>query len=58
MEMTIREIDQKLAKIYDAKEIIHRMIPAGSFEGQEPLYQVLYVLNDYRDMILELKVHI
>lgn len=58
MEMTIREIEAQLCKIGNAEDIVHRHIPAGSFEGQEPLYDVLEVLGDYRDLILELKVHI
>lgn len=58
MEFTIRDISQKFVKIQNAEEIVRGNIPEGSFEGQEPLYDVLDILDDYRAMLYELKVHI
>lgn len=60
MKMTILEIMEKLTKIDDAINIVEGRMDqyAKQYPGQEPLTQVIELLNEYKQLILETKVDI
>lgn len=58
MKMPVIEVMEKLESISTAIRTVEKHISAGAFEGQEPLYDVIGLLDEYRNKILATKVEI
>lgn len=58
MNMTIKEIIDKLEDIDRAISTIEKTLPSDCFRGQEPLCDAIDLLNEYREKIMDSKVNI
>lgn len=58
--MTVKEINQKIRDIEDAKHLINnRITPYGhQYPAQEPLYDVVKLLTEYQKILGEAEVYI
>lgn len=56
--MKVRELVEKLTEISEAREIVMGRIDAygKEFSGQEPLYNVIKVLDDFREWVLSTEI--
>ena len=60
MKMTVQELLEKITKIDDSINIVEGRIDSygRQYPGQEPLYQVTELLEEYKQLLLEAKVDI
>lgn len=58
MKMTIGEVFDKVHAINEAINTVERQLPNDYFAGQEPLCDVIDLLQEYREKIFETKVDI